>query len=365
MKSGYLVTGIRFRQLMRLIRSNKCGASPRTIIRFLLLLQNSLWSSFFTRRERIIYGDYINNHPLPTDPVFIVGHWRTGSTYLHKLMSLDPLLAAPTLYQTAMPEGFVTARPYYAPLMQRMIGKFRPFDNMKAGIDEPQECEFALFRMCGESPLKQLMFPRSSTYFLLQQEADFMPAASQKKKWELALESFYTKLSWYNQKRLILKNPFHSMRIGYLSQKFPQARFIHIYRDPMEVIPSTIRMWTVVGEQNVMNHRGKAPQIKDVAIVYRNMLTEINTQLALLPSSRKAEISYKDLVASPIDTIQKAYQSLGLEFTEEYHQSILQFLDTNRDYEKNNYSLTDEEKLEIKAAMEAEHLNQPLTACGH
>jgi hypothetical protein len=298
---------------------------------------------------------------LPTDPVFIVGHWRTGSTYLHKLMSLDPQLAAPSLYQTSLPEGFVTARPYYAPIMKRMIGKFRPFDNMKAGIDEPQECEFALFRICGESPLKKLMFPDSSQYFLLHPDLSFFPTGKRLEQWEQALERFYTKLSWFNKKRLVLKNPFHSMRISYLSKKFPQARFIHIYRDPLEVIPSTIRMWSVVGSQNVMNGRGKAPSIKEVATFYDRMLTEIHQQMADIAASRKVEISYSALVRSPKETLQNAYQSIGLEYTSSFEQCLDAFLETNRDYEKNNYSLTDQDKEEILSALTVSQTSYSMT----
>lgn len=357
MKSGYLVTGIRFRKLLRLMVENNFNLAPKTLFRFLMLLQNSLWSSFFTRREGLVYGDYYRNHPLPLDPVFIVGHWRTGSTYLHKLMSLDPQLAAPTLYQTSLPEGFVTARPYYAPIMKRMIGKFRPFDNMKAGIDEPQECEFALFRICGESPLKKLMFPDSSQYFLLQPDLSFFPSGKRATQWEQALESFYTKLSWYSKKRLVLKNPFHSMRISYLSKKFPQARFIHIHRDPLEVIPSTIRMWSVVGSQNVMNGHGKPPQIKEVATFYNIMMQEIEQQMSLLPASQKVEINYRELVEAPMLTLQKTYAAIGLDFSSEYQQCLTSFLDTNRDYEKNNYSLTDHDKQEILTALTASAAN--------
>jgi hypothetical protein len=294
---------------------------------------------------------------LPTDPIFIVGHWRTGSTYLHKLMSLDPSLAAPSLYQTSLPEGFVTARPYYAPIMKRLIGKFRPFDNMKAGIDEPQECEFALFRMCSESPLKKLMFPASDKYFLLHPDLSFFPEPSKALRWERSLDDFYTKLSWFNQKQLVLKNPFHSMRIAYLNKKFPQARFIHIYRDPMEVIPSTIRMWTVVGKQNSMNNRWKPPQISEVTSFYCRMMQEIKSQLAEIPDSRKTEISYDELVSAPVATLQKAYQSINMDFLPEFEQQLASFLEENRDYEKNNYTLSNQDKVAICQALK-EHTTQ-------
>jgi hypothetical protein len=357
MKNGYLITGVRFRLLHKLIVTNPCSCRPRYFFRYLLLLQNSLWSSFFTRRERAIYGDYIREQPLPDNMVFIVGHWRTGSTYLHKLMSLDPQLAAPTLYQTSLPEGFITARPFYEPIMKKLIGQFRPFDNMKAGIDEPQECEFAFFRMCGESPLKHLMFPSSEHYFLLDEKVNFLPDGKAGEHFQQSVRDFYTKLARVNHgRRLVVKNPFHSLRISYLHKQFPNARFIHIHRDPYEVIPSTIRMWSVVGSQNTMNSRWKAPVIQEVSDFFCKMLKNIRTQMAELPKGTGTDISYSELIADPKAALSKAYESIGLEYTESFNQAMQDFLRANSDYEKNTYTLKSEEKQAIAEALSAHGL---------
>jgi len=52
----------------------------------------------------------------------------------------------------------------------------------------------------------------------------------------LALEEtflhFLQTLTFKDTRRLVLKSPPHSCRIGVLLEMFPKARFIHIVRDP-------------------------------------------------------------------------------------------------------------------------------------
>lgn len=340
MKNAYLVTGIRFGKLHRLLHRNKCSWTFKTVFRYLILLQNSFWSSFFYRRDLLKFGKQIREFPLPKDPIFIIGHWRTGSTYLHQLMNLDPALSAPTLYQTALPEGFITARPYYAPIMKQFIGKHRPFDNTKAGIDEPQECEFALFRMTGDSPMERLLFPLNEKYFLLQEEVTFNPGGDSALRWESALKDYYRKLAWYTGKRLLLKNPFHSMRLPVLKKIFPDARFIHIYRNPTAVVPSTIRMWTTVSSHNAMNHNGCPPKVEEVAGFYKTLLQEVHKELAGLPAQQQVAVSYEELVAQPVETLQRIYQSLDIPFSAAFENRLKQYLEQNRNYEKNTYQLS-------------------------
>ncbi len=343
MNNSYLITGVRFRNLHRLLFRNRCSATPRTFFRYMILLHNSLWSSFFSTRDHILCGKALENYQLPEDPVFIVGHWRTGSTFLHHLLALDESLCAPTLYQTALPEAFITARPWYAPIMRRFVGKYRPFDEVKAGIDEPQECEFALFRMSTDSPLERVLFSRTHDYFLLQ-DVPFIPQGERGKRWEQAMQTFYRKLSWHSNKRLVLKNPFHSMRIAVLRKNYPNAKFIHISRDPHSVVPSTVRMWSIVGLQNTMNRSWRPPAVDEVAAFYRYMLNEIKQQESTMPPGQWANIRYEDLAAHPVETIRQVYSTLGLEFNNAFADRIQQYMIDTRDFKKNRHNLSGEDR---------------------
>jgi hypothetical protein len=344
MKSAYLLAGIQIRILLKLIRHNKISLWPRHLFRLIFVLQNALWASLFAWREKQKYGKQIDNYQMPIDPVFIIGHWRTGSTYLHQLMNLDENLTAPSLFQTAQPNGFKVSYRYYRPLMKMALGKTRPFDQIKNSIDEPQEDEFALVRLTGFSPMLGLVFPKDRVFFL-NGHSSFLPLTNEELTiWKKQTKYFYNKLAWNSKKQLVLKNPFHSFRIKELIEMFPYAKFIHIYRNPLDVVPSTVKMWSIVGSQNTMNRFWKNPEIPDVVNLLYTLLEKIEHDKHFIPQESYTEIRFEDLEKDVIGSLKKAYSEIGLRFTEHFEKSIKAFLDENKDYKKNRYTLQTKEK---------------------
>lgn len=351
MKSSYLLVGIKTKKLFKLLSKNKISFRPKYIVRLLFIIQNAFWSSIFSKRENRKVNSKINDISLPQDPVFIIGHWRTGTTYLQKLMSFDENFVTPTLFQTFIPEGFVNSYRFYKPIMKYALGENRPFDNMKAGMDEPQEDEFALLRLSGYSPLNDLIFPADNKYFL-NDIKDFTPKNSSLKKWESSMDFFYKKLSYIYNKRLLVKNPFHSMRIDLLREKFPEAKFIHIYRNPFDVVPSTVKMWSIVGSNNELNGKWKSPSCSEVAEFYKRLLTKVDDDLKKLPSGSYTEVSFEEIEKDPVAAIKNIYDSLGLEYSDEYLERIKKFADNNKDYQKNIYNISKEEKEIVSSTLE-------------
>jgi hypothetical protein len=344
MKSAYLLAGIQFRIFFKLLRHNKISLWPRYILRFLFILQNALWATLFAWREKNKFGKQIQSYKMPVDPVFIIGHWRTGSTYLHQLMNLDENLAAPSLFQTSQPNGYKVAYRYFRPVMKMVLGKTRPFDKIKNSMDEPQEDEFALVRLTGFSPMLGLVFPKDRKFFMNGNSTFLPPGEKELSEWKKQTLYFYTKLSWSSKKQLVLKNPFHSFRIKELVEMYPHAKFIHIYRNPLDVVPSTVKMWSIVGSQNTMNRLWKNPEIPDVITLLNTLLEKIEKDKHFIPQGSYTEVRYEELEKDVIATLKKAYREIGLAFTPDFEEKLSAFLIENKDYEKNNYSLKKEEK---------------------
>jgi len=192
MKSAYLIAGMRLSIFLKLIWENGISLTPKYLVRFLFLLQNGFWASIFYRKEKRNYEQKIIDQKLSTNPVIIIGHWRTGSTYLHQLLSIDPNFVTSNVFQASIPDSFLTSRKSYEPIMQRFVKGTRPMDQVKLGLDEPLEDEYALFRLTSYSPLKHLIFPKSKTYFL-KLEPDFLPTENKLEEWKNALKHFYKK----------------------------------------------------------------------------------------------------------------------------------------------------------------------------
>jgi omega-hydroxy-beta-dihydromenaquinone-9 sulfotransferase len=346
MKSAYLLYGIRLKMLFRLIKNNGFSFRSPYIFRFLFLLQNALWSSLFSVIEKFRYGEIITETPLPDQPVIIIGSWRTGSTYLHQLLQSDPNRTVPDNFQVHLPDSFLFSVKYYKPVMKLLMGKNarRTFDNVSVCADEPQEDEFAILKMCGQSPLMKLIYPDPNHFFLLNFE-DYELEGAAYEEWKKAMIEFCTKINIATSKQIILKNPFHSLRIKTIRRLFPNAKFIHIYRHPFNVIPSSINMWNIVGQQNVMKPGFIKATVEDTVEVFDRVLNYINLNSKELPDQSYCEIKYENLEENPVEEIKRAYKKLGLPFSDTLEESIRQR--HCKEFIKNKYSLSDEDKTYI------------------
>ena len=94
--------------------------------------------------ERLIYSRRWNRAPLTDAPVFILGHWRSGTTLLHNLLASDPQFAAPNLYQVSFPTHFLLSEWWLAPCTSWLLPETRPMDDIPHGWSVPSEDEIAL-----------------------------------------------------------------------------------------------------------------------------------------------------------------------------------------------------------------------------
>jgi len=351
LKNSYLTAGITLKHLFRLLRRNTISCHPKYLVRLFFLFQSACWSSLFALIDKSRFAKSFDSIGEIPAPVFIIGHWRTGTTLLHKLMSLDPNLKAPTLFDVAIPEGFLSSYKFYKPIMQLMVSRHRPMDMVKMGIDEPQEDEYAIFRMTDFSPLERLIFPSAPGYFLLSCDS-FLPEGEKKLEWEKSLLLFFKKLFYSSGKPIVSKNPFNSMRINELRKIFPEARFIHIYRHPFKVIPSTINMFTIVQHQNCLNNNGTKPTLLEVCEVFDKIMTVIRHDLNTVPHEFYQEIKFEDFEVDPIRSLKSLYQSLKLEYSDEFENKAEVYLSEVANYQKNEFHLTENEKNTISNTLE-------------
>lgn len=358
MKHSYLLLGITSGKLSRLLVKNGFSFTPNIIFRIFFLAQSSIWASIFKRSEKRKLKKKLEKFEMPEDPVFIIGHWRTGSTLLHQLMSLDDQLVVPTVFQVSVPDSFLVSEKYYKPVMTKMMSPKRPMDNVALGFYEPQEDEYALIKLTSGSPLEKLVFPETNSYFLRDYN-DFIPPENVLEDWKKALNDFCKRISYPKGKRVLLKNPFHSMRISLLRDMFPEAKFIHIHRHPYKVVPSTIHMWNVVSKENKLRSRKLSFEVQDVVVVLNRMLSTIRQQIALIPEDARAEISFMALQNDPVATLKQVYNRLGLNYTPEFDAKLKARLLETKFYQKNNYVLAETDKEIIRDGMREhfEHYN--------
>ena len=130
----------------------------------------------------------------------------------------------------------------------------RPMDNMAAGWARPQEDEFALCMMGQPSPYLTIAFPNRPPQFSEYLDLQNLPPRAVA-RWQRAYLGFLRRLTFKDPRRLILKSPPHTCRIKLLLELFPDARFVHIVRDPYVVFPSTVNLWKSLYLAHESNYR--------------------------------------------------------------------------------------------------------------
>ena len=350
MASGYFITGITTGNLIKLVRRNGIGLHPRYSGRFMVLFLYSLGTSFLKFVEKILYSKKINDTACPQNPIFIIGHWRSGTTYLHQIFNALPGFKTPTMLEIGTPESFLVSDKVLSPIIKRLLPPRRSTDNVTLNLDEPQEDEFALFRATTHSPVEKLVFPEKDGFFL-DRHCDFMPPERLRHTWKKTLTTFCKKLSLHGKGRIVLKNPFHSTRIKLLKKIFPKAKFIHIYRNPLKVIPSTIHMWKIEGRHNSLREGATAPSLDNAIAVYDTMLTKINKDLEQLPGDDYCTIRFEDLQSAPVATLCKSLDSIGVTLSELQLDSLRTFTGSLKNYRQNRYLLSDDQVRHIQSKL--------------
>src|SRR5215469_5830629 len=236
-----LYAGIKAGDLLRLLRDNHFSVGPRHVFRCLSAAGASVGNSINSRIEERVFGPRFREETVPP-PLFILGHWRSGTTHLHNLLSQDDRFAFPNLYQVLYPHTFLTTETVNTRLLSSLVPPTRfGIDNVEISWRAPYEDEFAIATMSQLSPYVTMTLPRRHLYydrFLTLRDA----SPEELRRWKEAITTFLKKLTWKYRRPLILKSPGHTCRIRVLLEIFPEAKFVHIRRNPFQVFQSMMKM---------------------------------------------------------------------------------------------------------------------------
>lgn len=334
----------------RLLRDNHFRVAPSRIPMAVLISLAGPTNELLTLLQHFRHKKKIEETELTAPPVFIVGHWRSGTTLLHELLMLDPRLSFPTTFECFAPSHFLVSEWVFEKYFNWLLPGKRPMDNVAFGWTRPQEDEFALMNLGFPSPYRRMAFPRNGWV-----DVDYLDFASTSepdiRRWLVALEHFLKAVTVARPGRLVLKSPTHTGRVGVLADHFAGAKFIHITRDPRDLFPSTVRLWQSLGEVQGLQ---KPPQIPDREYVIHcleRMYAAFHASRQTIPEGSLVDIRYEDLVADPISTLQQVYDQLDLGEFEPLENPLRHWINEHhRGYKANQHQLPAEDEERIKDA---------------
>jgi hypothetical protein len=280
-------------------------------------------------------------------PVFIFGNARSGTTLLHRLMSLDEeRFTSMKLYQSIFPRVCVI-RPLMAlarldaclpgrPL-HRALGAFnrRVFTTWEGihdmGLDLPEEDE-AIYTLCMMTPAAVLLLPWLDE-MPLARSLDDQPAAERRAFMDHYEDALRRHLFAVGGDRVFLnKSVLFQARIRTVFERFPEARFVYLVRHPFEAIPSFLSMFHAKWRTHTPSIEADSPEARALARMAIDYYRIALDARAFIPADQFVAVRYDDLIAEPKASIAKIQQRLGLEPGAGFAAALDRALEDGREY---------------------------------
>ena len=324
---------------LRLIADN--GGVPR---RYWGKLARVLGTSALTAplrvAERLCYGpSRMGRVAIDEAPLYIQGFGRSGTTHLLNLLARDPGFGVVSTFQAIAAPMFLVGRGWLERLVARRVPDTRPMDDMAVSLDLPQEEEIALANTSHLSWVHHLSFPgRARAY--LEKYATMRLSDRERARWESAYLDVLRKATLASDgRRLLLKSPTNLGRTAELLRLFPDAKFIHIVRNPYVVYASMKHLYRTMLPVCQLDDADADAVAATILDSYAAMMRQYLRDRELIPAGHLAEVRFEDLERAPMEELERLYAELALPGWERARQSMADYLGTLSGYRKNPHRI--------------------------
>ena len=263
-------------------------------------------------------------------PVFIVGHARSGTTLMHRLLALDEARFSFFLYwETFFPA--LSER-----LLIRGLGHLDTWilgGSLRRKLQAWDEKTFGAWRHIHEQGLwlaeEDLFVLRAA--FIPQQLTLEMPLSHQLDIFHVDALSPRRRRRWMRhyrecvkrqlvdrggQRTHLSKNPVMSGWVNALIETFPDARIVTMVRDPAECIPSTLKL--VSGSWQAKGWTPSDCEAAEAALIRISFDTYHLPVAALAgrPDTLQSVVDYRTLIREPVATLERSCADIGLPVTD-------------------------------------------------
>jgi hypothetical protein len=162
-------------------------------------------------------------------------------------------------------------------------------------------------------------------------------SAAEVAEWKSALVWLVRKLSFKHGRPLVLKSPGHTCRIRLLLELFPDAKFVHIHRNPYDVFRSCHNMvrrltpWWTLQRPNYGDVGGATLQ------QYREVYDVFFEERELIPKAHYHEVAFETLEADPVGQLQALYKALDLPEFGQVEAAMRRYVAAGAEYKKNTF----------------------------
>ncbi len=155
------------------------------------------------------------------------------------------------------------------------------------------------------------------------------------------LHVVYRRLLLKHGKPLVMKTPANAARLKLLTKLFPDARYVYLARNPLNVFPSTVKLWRALySVQGLHNPPHLDPWLDDYVLDMFARLTEAYEEdRHLIPKDRLVELRYEDFVKDPVASMRDVYRRLDIPHFEQAEAPMREFLAERSEHQVSRYEM--------------------------
>jgi hypothetical protein len=270
-------------------------------------------------------------------PVFVLGHARSGTTLVHRLMSRDSgRFSCFRLYELYFPSllqkqliraGAELDRRWLGGRLARRVAAWekqryaRIRDIHAMSLTAPEEDDIVFYWSCASGMwITELPYLGELDFY----HVDVRPAHRRRRLMRFYADCVRRQLYLNGPGKIHLsKNPIFAGRVEALIEAFPDARIVVPMRNPYETIPSLLKLMTVSWG---LLHWEQERMQRSLRVLAEQSFHTYRHPLAVLarhPGTRHAVVDYRELVAEPRRTLERVYAELGFDVTPQFREVLL------------------------------------------
>lgn len=313
---------------------------PKLALTFLIVMIS--WP--FQLYERIYFENKIRRFKFRKPPIFIIGHWRSGTTHLHNLLCKDPAHGYVTTYQSVFPNNLLSKWIFKTFMKMNMPDK-RPTDNVKLDPDFPQEEEFALANMTSTAFYNFFYFPHEGDIFYKK----YVRLNGTKSTFDQAYQELLTKAAFnVGKEQLVIKNPVNTGRIKALLKIYPDAKFIHIVRNPVTTYLSTLRFFKALLLTTSLQNYSEEFLKQKILENYKLFMQDYLETKDLIPEANLFEIKFEEFETNDMKYLKEIYDLFDLDSWKQAKPFFRKYAHDQKDYVKSTHSIKKDDLQKIK-----------------
>lgn len=306
----------------------------------------------FSAAERLLIENRLPAPEAMPAPVFILGHWRSGTTHLYNIMCESGAWGYVPPVATGLPWDLFGLAKAFNPLLERALPEHRYIDNIPVTPTSPQEDEIAIANMSDVSFYHGIYFPRAFTENVLRGLFFDGCSTNDIRGWRRQFSYFLRKLYLHQGERpLLIKNPVYTGRFAMLRDMYPDAKFIHIHRNPYDVFVSMRNFYRKLLREFALQGYEHVDIDETILSVYDRMMSAYERDAAEVPAERLIELRYDELDAAPLAALERIYTQLDLPGFDAARPAFERYLASVSTFEKNRFDYSDEAAAKVEARL--------------